>query len=172
MNLKKTLNENSKKTHFLFLLTLIACGVLVLIISTLTAQQISTKSQEQASTSNVVEFGPYKLYVELATNPLNRERGLMYRTQMADNKGMLFIFETPAVQSFWMKNTYIPLDIIFLDEDFRVVKVHKNTLPNQITETYSSFFPAKYALETKAGWAGMSKLNEGDMLTITIATTD
>jgi len=91
--------------------------------------------------------------VELAKTAVEREKGLMYRTFLAENNGMLFIFEKEAIYTFWMKNTLIPLDMIWLDSSGKVVFVSLNNQP-----CLSSDCPpinprvlAKYILEINAG---------------------
>lgn len=168
MNLKKTLNANSRKVYLIFLFVILAGAGTILLVAHLATSKTIPQSNVMQTRQHTVYYGEHRLYVELATDPQSREQGLMYRTEMASDAGMLFIFETPSVLSFWMKNTYIPLDIIFLDANLRVVAVHENTTPNQINETYASFVPAKYALETNAGWVQNSGLTEGDTLVIKI----
>ena len=71
--------------------------------------------------------------VEVAETPEQRSRGLMYRESLSSNSGMIFLFETPAPVSFWMKNTYIPLDIIFVNESGEVQHIHENSKPGSLT---------------------------------------
>jgi hypothetical protein len=71
--------------------------------------------------------------VELADSPDERARGLMFRTEMAPDAGMLFVYESPRSASFWMKNTLIPLDMIFADASGRVTRVHSNAVPGDLT---------------------------------------
>lgn len=67
--------------------------------------------------------------VEVATTPEAMERGLMFRTELAENAGMLFLFDAPMRPVMWMKNTLIPLDMVFIAPDGRVVHVHENAVP-------------------------------------------
>lgn len=67
--------------------------------------------------------------VEIADDPQERAQGLMYRRSLADNRGMLFIFETPRETSFWMRNTYLPLDLVFLDPRGVIRHIHRNARP-------------------------------------------
>jgi len=71
--------------------------------------------------------------VELADEPEERSRGLMFRSQMDPASGMLFVYESPRRAQFWMKNTLIPLDMIFADATGRVTKVHANAIPGDLT---------------------------------------
>ena len=71
--------------------------------------------------------------IELADAPEERSRGLMFRPQMDPASGMLFVYESPRRAQFWMKNTLIPLDMIFADATGRVTKVHANAIPGDLT---------------------------------------
>lgn len=103
------------------------------------------------------------LNVELAMNPRDQERGLMGRTKMAKDTGMLFIFSDNRLSYFWMKMTLIPLDIVFIDQDGRIVKIHENAQPKDET-VVSSDFPVHAALEIPAGKAAKYGLNLGDLV--------
>jgi len=91
-------------------------------------------------------------HVEIADTTAERSRGLMYRDTLADGWGMLFVYPDEAKRSFWMKNTYIPLDMIFISDAGRVVNVVHDTEP-QSESLYSSSGPARYVLEVNAGTA-------------------
>jgi len=74
-------------------------------------------------------FGQTAFTVELADDPQERAQGLMHRPGLADDAGMLFLYEWPQPVAFWMENTLIPLDMIFFDAAGRVVRVHENAVP-------------------------------------------
>ncbi len=101
--------------------------------------------------------------VELAVSAAERKRGLMNRKKLEKNKGMLFVFSSADRQSFWMKNTLIPLDLIFFDDNWRIVDIKKNFAPcvNNPCEIYSSAVPAKYVLEINAGLADKDGIKVG-----------
>ena len=101
--------------------------------------------------------------IEIADTEAKIRQGLMYRESMADDQGMLFLMGDEAPLSFWMLNTYIPLDIIFVGADKRVVKIRPNTTPRS-TDQVLSEVPAMYVLEVNAGWARDNGLREGDRL--------
>ncbi len=79
------------------------------------------------------DWGQLRFSVEIADDDAERSRGLMFREEMARSAGMLFVFEYPQTVSFWMKNTLIPLDMIFLDDTGTVVKVHHEAVPGDAT---------------------------------------
>ena len=115
-----------------------------------------------------VEVQGKRFYVEIADDDRSRTRGLMFRDELADNRGMLFIFRQEAPRSFWMRNTRIPLDIIYLDRDFRVVSITHNARPCRTRRcpSYPSEGPAMYVLEVNAGQAEALGLEKGDVLTV------
>lgn len=98
--------------------------------------------------------------IEFADTPYKRQTGLMYRTEMASHQGMLFIFEDSALRSFYMKNTPIALDLIFLNETLEIVHIHENSIPND-PSSIPSLVPAKYVLELVAGQSKEYQLAKG-----------
>jgi uncharacterized membrane protein (UPF0127 family) len=105
--------------------------------------------------------GPRTLEVEVARDPASRERGLMYRRHLPANRGMLFDFDKPQTVLMWMKNTYIPLDMIFISRDGKVTHIEENTEP--LSEAViSSQGPAYAVLEVNAGVARELGLKRGD----------
>jgi uncharacterized membrane protein (UPF0127 family) len=117
-----------------------------------------------------VRFEDHRFLVELATTPEQRARGMMFRQNLDEDKGMLFIFEEEEVQPFWMKNTYIYLDIIWIDRSRKVVFISRNT-PPCTEEPYRSINPrkkAKYVLELPGGTADKIGLDVGDKLILDI----
>lgn len=104
-----------------------------------------------------------KIDVELAENDDERSQGLMYRRSMDDSKGMLFIFEQEEPQSFWMKNTVIPLDIIYVNSKMEIVKIFKNTVPFS-EKSLPSEKPATYVVEVIGGYTDKNGIKEGDLI--------
>lgn len=103
------------------------------------------------------------LQLEIADDDYQRETGLMYRESMEEDQGMLFIFENEEPRGFYMKNTNIPLDLIFLDSKNKIVSISKNAKPKSM-ETIPSEVPAQYVLEVNAGLADEWNLSIGDSL--------
>lgn len=104
-----------------------------------------------------------KLDIEIADNDYEHETGLMYRESMDADKGMLFIYNSEAPRYFYMKNTYIPLDIIYYDKDSSLVSIQKNAKPRDETSLPSEG-PAQFILEVNAGKADEWKLEKGDKI--------
>lgn len=104
-----------------------------------------------------------KIDIEIADTEYDRELGLMFRKEMSDEQGMLFIFPVEDELSFWMRNTYIPLDMIFINTQKRIITIHKNTIP--LSEgSYRSSAPAKYVLEVNGGFTDRYQIKEGDYI--------
>lgn len=103
--------------------------------------------------------------VEIARSVDEIERGLMYRNELCYKCGMLFVFPVSRQQSFWMKNTKISLDIIFIDENGIILNIAKNTTPFS-TESIFSVGSAKYVLEVNAGFSEKNNLKKGDKIDV------
>ena len=108
----------------------------------------------------------YAVHVELAVDDATRAQGLMYRDRLREHWGMLFFFPQSSVQSFWMKNTLIPLDIIWIDGQQRIVHVKSDVSPCQADPcpSYDPGVPANYVLEVAAGVARQHGLAAGQAL--------
>jgi uncharacterized membrane protein (UPF0127 family) len=89
--------------------------------------------------------------VEVVENDHDRQRGLMYRTRMAQDHGMIFVFEEKSDHSFWMHNTCIPLDLLYLDDDGLIVGIEENA-PTMSDQTFGVGCDSQYVLELNAGW--------------------
>ena len=100
----------------------------------------------------------------MATDEETRQQGLMWRESLAPGKGMLFLFPATGIQPFWMKNTLIPLDIIWIDENRRVVHIARDVAPCRADPcpSYPPAAPARYVLELAAGQAAAHDLTLGD----------
>jgi len=104
---------------------------------------------------------------ELARTPSERERGLMFRREMAQDRGMLFVFPRPEALSFWMKNTYLPLSIAFLDENGTILNIEKMAPLDEFTRA-NSHGPARFALEVNQGWFAAKGIGPGDVCEFTL----
>jgi uncharacterized protein len=107
--------------------------------------------------------GDFGFTIEIAENDASRERGLMYRTALAADAGMLFDFHDEDVRNFWMQNTLIPLDMIFVAEDGTVKAIHVNARPMDTT-AISSNVPVRFVLEIAGGRADEIGLKPGDRM--------
>ena len=106
----------------------------------------------------------FAVNVDLAIDAETRAQGLMYRDRLAEDAGMLFFFPQSEVQSFWMKNTVIPLDIIWIDEARKIVHVKQDVPPCRFDPcpSYDPGVPARYVLELGGGVARKHRVVEGE----------
>jgi uncharacterized membrane protein (UPF0127 family) len=111
-----------------------------------------------------VELGGQRYQVEIADDDAERARGLMFRDEMAAGHGMLFIHDAEEPQAYWMKNTHIPLDILYFDNARRLVSQQRDVPPCALGDgcpPYPSNAPARFVLELNAGEAARLKLENG-----------
>ncbi|MDY7225401.1 DUF192 domain-containing protein [Hyalangium rubrum] len=104
--------------------------------------------------------GVHRVEVEVVATPLSRQRGLMWRTELAAGKGMLFLFPVEEVQSFWMRNTLIPLDILFINTKNQVVGIIERAEPKTTTPR-SVGIPSQFVLEVPGGWCQSVGITKG-----------
>lgn len=153
------------------LITLLALGYISLNVTSCKNEPKSVKPIEitfkkegelnlYKSTSDTIKA---KLDIEIADTDYETQTGLMYRNTMKENRGMLFIFNTEQERFFYMKNTKIPLDIIYISKDKKIVSFQKHAKPFDETSLPSTY-PAKYVLEINAGLADAWSLAVGDSI--------
>jgi uncharacterized protein len=122
-----------------------------------------------------VELRGERFCVEIADDDAERSRGLMFRDAMAPEHGMLFLFERPEPRAFWMMNTRIPLDILYFDDDLRLVSASERVPPCRSSSrcpSYPSDGPARYVLELNAGLAARLGVAPGDELRLAPGIAD
>lgn len=129
--------------------------------STITIEAAAAAGQDASQTTR---RGPIRVWLALSSE--QHQEGLMYVPveEIADDQGMLFVFPDERMRGFWMKNTITGLDIAFARMDGTIVAIH--TMPPLTLETFSSFEPAMFALEVKAGMLSKLGVLEGDKLAI------
>lgn len=128
-------------------------------------QKIAEKKQVTIFTA----AGPVKISVEYAETPEKQANGLMNRKSLGRNSGMLFIFPDEKIRDFWMKNTLIPLDIMFIDTGGRINEIatmEPCPLDAKFCPSYVSKNPARFAIEVNAGFTVKNHIVEGDILEI------
>jgi uncharacterized protein len=113
-----------------------------------------------------LRIGKKTISVEVAKSVEQQQHGLMYRSQLLPDEGMLFIFDQERILSFWMKNTYIDLDIAYISAKKAIVDIQEmkstNSLMTGDPPSYPSARPAQYALEMNRGWFKKNKIKKGD----------
>ena len=121
-----------------------------------------------ASAGSWVELGGQRYQVEVADDDAERARGLMFRDELAAGTGMIFLHDREEPQAYWMKNTKIPLDILYFDNARKLVAQQRDVPPctaGNGCPSYPSNAPARYVLELNAGEAAKLKLQDGAELT-------
>jgi uncharacterized protein len=108
-------------------------------------------------------FGTHTLWVEIADEEGERQKGLMFRHEMGEDAGMIFVFETPHRTSFWMKNTPLPLSIAYLDEEKKILNIENMAPYDERTQHFSNG-DALYAVEAHQGWFEKRGIKAGDVV--------
>lgn len=138
---------------------------IILLLATAGAVYFFIIKKNQPSVSQVC-FKMQCFNVEVAKTIMEKERGLMFRKSLADDAGMLFVYDIEGWRNIWMKNTLIPLDIIWLDKNKEVIFLVKDAPPDQ-NNNIARFEPdkkAQYVLEINAGWIDKLGLRVGDKM--------
>lgn len=134
------------------------------VLALLVALPLAAKAQEGPQKLAAIQLsaGMHLIQAEVAKTPAQRQIGLMNRPTMGPNEGMLFVFEAPAQQCFWMKNTLLPLSIAFLADDGTVVNIED--MKPQALDSHCSRKEVRYALEMNQGWFAKRGIKPGARL--------
>jgi uncharacterized membrane protein (UPF0127 family) len=135
---------------------LAACLAAALLLAAPARAQLGPPRQVELS------LGMRQVHAELADNVATRMQGLMYRTSLAPNSGMLFVYERPAMECMWMKNTLVPLSVAFFDQAGRVINIEQ--MQPQTEDSHCAERPASYALEMEQGWFARNGIRAGAVL--------
>lgn len=152
---------------------LIAYGALVIVVIILAFAKFNGASfiPNFGTSKSTVTINKQKYNVEIAKDDKSRQVGLSNRKSLDENKGMLFIFDKKSKYSFWMKNTLIPLDMIFINDD-KIVYIVKNATPEKEVKgalpIYTTPNEANYVLEINAGQSDKYKFKNGDKVTLDV----
>jgi uncharacterized membrane protein (UPF0127 family) len=152
-------NAKTKKTKLARRLYLILAGVL--FAGALFIVFFATDSQKYTS----IQINGSIVNAEIATDSQKQKKGLCCRDSLDANSGMLFVYNKPGNYSFWMKDTQIPLDIIWINSSKNIVHIEADVQPESFPETFSSEDLAQYVLEVNAGWIGENGISVGDQAT-------
>jgi len=130
----------------------------------LAALAVSAAAQQgpQKLPAITLNAGIHNIRAEVAQTPDERAIGLMFRREMAQQDGMLFVFEEPATQCFWMKNTLLPLSVAFVADDGTIVNL--DDMKPQTLDSHCSAKPVRYVLEMNVGWFAKRGLKAGTKL--------
>ncbi len=142
-------------------LCLLSFGLLACAACDEPADPASSSSAVREPLDVVTAGGRHRFEVEVVSTPPERERGLMFRRHMAENHGMLFDFGREREVSMWMKNTYLPLDMLFIKADGTIVTIAENTRPHSL-KAIPSRRPVRAVLEINAGTVARLGIAPGD----------
>lgn len=155
-----------KTPNPMFFLIFCCLGLLVIFVWFFGKQ---AKKPLNVENIQFVQINGQNVKVEIARTPAQRSKGLMFREYLGEDSGMLFIFDTEAKHSFWMANTKIPLDIIWISRDGIIVDISANTPPctetgnlRAMCKTYPPKQKALYVLEVNGGWTQRYGIQIGD----------
>lgn len=132
-----------------------------MLLSLLTATAMAQTAQTELPRVQM-QAGMYQINAQVASTPEQRAIGLMNRPDMPQHEGMLFVFEHPQVQCFWMKNTLMPLTAAFIADDGSIVNLAD--MKPQTTNSHCSDKPVRYVLEMKQGWFAAKQIRKGYVL--------
>lgn len=137
-------------------------GRAFLVLLVLPACACGPHSSDRALSGDEIDLviGGHKVRVEVASDDLSRQTGLMHRESLPESRGMLFIYRSAHELSFWMKNTSIPLEIAFLDDAGKILEIRR--LRPRDESSVTSRDPVRYALEVNDGWFRKRGLKAGD----------
>ncbi len=147
----------------------IAAISVLLVVVIPSGNNAASNHANGAVKSAVVSFqSGARLFAEVADTPEERRTGLMFRDSLPEGRGMLFVFDEDSVRTFWMKNTRIPLDMIFINSSLDVVSIQRNAQPclSDPCATYSSHLPVRYVVEANAGFADANGIREGTKVSV------
>jgi uncharacterized protein len=119
------------------------------------------QSDAIAALTIVTASGPHRFDVEVAATPEQMERGLMFRQELASDAGMLFDFKQPTMATMWMRNTLIPLDMLFVDATGRIVGIHERAVPRS-DAIIAAPSPVRGVIELNGGTAARLGITPGD----------
>ncbi len=139
---------------------IILCLLLSFVVAACDSKEGAAQSTDKLTITKQ-DGTKHAFKIELALTPQQQQQGLMNRTEMAKNAGMLFFFGPEAPRSFWMKNTLIPLDMIFIKKDGVILNIHDSAIPNDLTSVKSEG-PVSAVLEVNGGLSKKLGIVAGD----------
>lgn len=168
------INSNIHRLQSLLFKSILPLSILLLVSACSSQDRTETQTSKE---ERVLDFETTVTFLDsrgnqiteieaaVADDDASRREGLMDVHTLAEHAGMLFIFEENEPRSFWMAGTPLSLDIIFINEDYEIVRIHRNTSPYS-QESIPSELPAKYVVEVNAGYTMRHDINEGGRIQI------
>lgn len=147
----------SSTPHWPAVLGRVVLGMCTLWVSAVSAQTAQTNLPRVQ-----LSAGMHLITAQVASTPLQRETGLMYRSEMPVGEGMVFVFETPSALCFWMKNTQIPLTAAFVADDGTIINLEDMT--PMTTDSHCAKKPVRFVLEMNQGWFAKRGIKPGQKI--------
>ncbi|MBN2094296.1 MAG: DUF192 domain-containing protein [Candidatus Zambryskibacteria bacterium] len=148
------------------ILELILLILVVIVVSFFFSVDFSRQNQTEINNPNQVRILKIRnqvLNIEIADTDIKKIIGLSNREDLKKEEALLFVFETPGLYSFWMKDMNFPIDIAWIDENKKIIHIESKVLPSTYPKIFVSNSPAKYVLETQAGFFEDSEIKIGDL---------
>ena len=130
------------------------------------SKQISLEVNSSDKQPVPIIVGGTTVNFDLAVSDDEKTKGLGGMSSLDDNKGMLFVFDTPSYPAMWMKDMLFPIDIAWVDSDFKIVDIQKNVSPTTYPESFQPQSPAKYVIEVNSGFFDAHNVTVGSILTL------
>jgi uncharacterized membrane protein (UPF0127 family) len=121
-------------------------------------------AQNQRFETTQLSAGMHLIQAEVAATDAQRQQGLMFREKMAGNAGMVFVFDAPATQCMWMKNTLLPLSVAFIDAEGKIVNIEDMQARTLDSHCSTKAVPVRYALEMNLGWFKQKNIKPGSVI--------
>jgi hypothetical protein len=128
--------------------------------------RIFSVSKELNQKLSIVKIDGVSINIEIADTPEKRTQGLSGRSWLAKNQGMFFVYDKPDFYSFWMKDMKFPIDIIWINENKKIIDISKNISPDSFPQTFKSQKQAQYVLEVNAGFSAQNNIRINKIIEI------
>lgn len=140
---------------------------LLLVVSTIILiASVFLFTQSFSETPETIQIGEANLKVETALTEAERARGLSGRESLREDQGLLFVYDEPGIYSFWMKDMNFAIDIIWIDENKKIIDITHDARPESYPSTFIPQSPAQYVLEVNSGWAERHGVEVGDTMNL------
>lgn len=166
--LKLMQNEEIKKIKLVLRLLIISMVTVMVGLAILALPRSNKNATVSQINTSSVEINNRKIDVEIAKTSQKQKLGLCCRDSLAEDKGMLFVYDNSAVRKFWMKDTRIPLDMYWLDEQNKIIYIEHSVQPESYPKSFGSDLPSRYVLETNAGYAKTHGIQVGQTVELNL----
>lgn len=156
--------NKTRQTRVLNTISILAIGALLLVLFLFSGHKKSIENTKAFSYDGSVTIGQVIVPVSIADTDQSREQGLSGTTSLDSNAGKLFVFNSPSVYGFWMKDMNYPLDIIWIDKDFKIIAISKDLKPESYPEVFYPPSEVLYVLEVNGGFSTANNIAENQLV--------